>query len=120
MLTKVKRVFRALKTGIRIRPIYHQKDERIEGHIFLSVLAYHILHTIEWFLKMEKDGRSWETIKEELIPHQMVEVVIPDDRGKVLYIKLLTEPTEEQKEIYEKLKINARPLRARHIIVGEM
>ncbi len=45
---------------------------------------------------------------------------MPDDRCRVHYIKLLTEPTEEQKEIYEKLKINARPLRARHIIVGEM
>ncbi len=45
---------------------------------------------------------------------------MPDERGRVHYIKLLTEPTEEQKEIYEKLKINALPLRARHIIVGEM
>ncbi len=66
--------------------------------------VYIILHTIEWLLKMEKDRRSWERIKEELIPHQMVEVVMPDDRYRVNYINLLKEPKEEQKEIYEKLK----------------
>ncbi len=69
---------------------------------------------------MEKYGRSWGRIKEELIPLKRVAVVMPDDRCRVHYIKLLTEPMEEQKEIYEKLRLSFRPLKTRHIKVGEI
>ncbi len=120
MLTKVERAFRALKSDIRIRPIYHHKDKRIEGHIFLSLLAYHVLHTIEWTLRKKGDSRSWESIKEILIPHQMVTVIIPDDKGRVHHLRLLTEASIDEEEIYERLNLNARPFKTRHIVVGEM
>ncbi|HLE88402.1 MAG TPA: hypothetical protein VI727_12155 [Candidatus Brocadiaceae bacterium] len=44
MLTRVERVFRNLKSDLGLRPIYHQKERRVDAHIFISVLAYHVLH----------------------------------------------------------------------------
>jgi len=50
MLNDVEAAFRTLKTDLGLRPIYHQKTDRISGHIFISVLAYHILHAIRYQL----------------------------------------------------------------------
>ncbi|HLE86580.1 MAG TPA: hypothetical protein VI727_02825 [Candidatus Brocadiaceae bacterium] len=44
MLTSVERAFRNLKSDLGLRPIYHQKERRVDAHIFISVLAYHVLH----------------------------------------------------------------------------
>ena len=44
MLTRVERAFRNLKSDLGLRPIYHQKERRVDAHIFISVLAYHVLH----------------------------------------------------------------------------
>ena len=48
MLTRVERAFRNLKSDLGLRPIYHQKERRVDAHIFISVLAYHVLHAIEY------------------------------------------------------------------------
>lgn len=118
MLTKVENGFRNLKTDLGIRPIYHHKDHRIEGHIFISVLAYHLLHTIEYILRRENDSRTWKTIKEILIPHQMVTVTMPDIDGRVHHLRLPTEPDDEQRKIYKRLGIRDRPIKQRHIVIG--
>ena len=51
MLNDIESAFRTLKTDLGLRPIYHQKTDRVSGHIFISLLAYHILHTIRYQLK---------------------------------------------------------------------
>ncbi len=47
MLTRLEDAFRYLKTGLGIRPNYHQKGFRAEGHIFIAVRAYHVLNSIQ-------------------------------------------------------------------------
>ena len=47
MLTRMEQAFRDLKTHLGLRPVYHQKEMRVDGHIFISILAYHLLQTIE-------------------------------------------------------------------------
>jgi len=46
MLTRVEKAFRDLKTHLGLRPNYHQLEDRVDGHIFISILAYHLMHTI--------------------------------------------------------------------------
>ena len=53
-LTEIESIFRSLKSELGLRPIYHQKDSRVEGHIFLTLLAYHIIHTIRYQLKQHQ------------------------------------------------------------------
>ncbi len=51
MLTDLESVFRSLKNELGLRPNYHQKEVRIEGHLFITLLAYHLVHTIRCQLK---------------------------------------------------------------------
>jgi transposase len=70
MLTKIENAFRNLKSHLGLRPIFHQKENRADAHMFISVLAYHILHIIEFTLKQNKDHRSWSTIRDLLSSHK--------------------------------------------------
>jgi len=115
MLTRVENGFRNLKSNLGLRPNYHQKDERVDGHIFISILAYHLLHAIEYQLRRKGDTRSFETIKQALMTHQMVTVVLPDADGKhIHHLRIATDPDAEQVKIYETFGMNPRPIKRRH------
>jgi len=118
MLTKVESGFKNLKTDLRVRPIYHHKDNRIEGHVLISVLAYHLLHSIEHILKNQGDRRTPKTLREILISHQMVTLTMPDIDGRVHHLRLPTETDAEQQEIYKRLGIKNKPIKQRHIVIG--
>ena len=64
--SRIERTFRSLKSELGLRPIYHQKDDRIEAHLFLSVLAYYGVHVIRTKLKEAHIDDSWDTIRSEL------------------------------------------------------
>ncbi|MFN3533738.1 MAG: hypothetical protein ACK41Q_14750, partial [Candidatus Brocadia sp.] len=82
------------------RPIYHQKEQRVDAHIFISVLAYHLLHAIEYTLREKGETRSWNTIKQILQTHQVVTVVLPDADGiHVHHVRVATEVEAAQGEI---------------------
>jgi len=51
MLTEVEAVFRSLKSELGLRPIFHQQTDRISAHLFISVLAYHLIQIIRFRLK---------------------------------------------------------------------
>ncbi len=52
MLTDLEAVFRSLKSELGLRPIYHQKTDRVSGHLFITLLAYHLVHAIRYRLKL--------------------------------------------------------------------
>ena len=62
-LTEIEAVFRTLKSELGLRPIYHQKSNRAEGHLFISVIAYQALHLIRSRLQAEGIRDSWDTLK---------------------------------------------------------
>ena len=55
MLTRIEDAFRSLKSELGLRPVYHQKEDRVDAHIFISILAYHISHAIEETLRNKGD-----------------------------------------------------------------
>ncbi len=72
MLNREERSFRYLKSSLGIRPNYHQPGRRVEGHISISILAYHLLHAAEQMLLAEEDHRSWPTIEGKLDTHRVM------------------------------------------------
>ena len=58
MLTDLESVFRSLKTELGLRPVYHQKTDRVTSHLFITILAYHIVHTIRYQLKLSDINSS--------------------------------------------------------------
>jgi len=105
LLTRVERAFRDIKSPLVERPIFHHLEHRTQTHIFLCVLAYHLLVGIEKYFLDRGIHTSWWTLRQQLSTHQVVTVVVPTVDGPVLRIRKGTTPDAEQQEIYEVLRI---------------
>lgn len=105
MLNDVEAAFRTLKTDLGLRPIYHQKTDRISGHIFISVLAYHILHTIRYQLLANNITDSWQTIQSKLSTHYRVTTTLKQKDNKTLHIRKSMQANPQQKVIYQACNI---------------
>jgi transposase len=112
-LHRVEDAFRALKTDLGIRPVYHQTAERTQAHLFISVLAYHLLAVVERQLREHEDTRRWQTVCKELGTHQRSTVVVTDDQDRVHHIRVSGKPEAVHRDIYKKLSITD-PLQRSH------
>ena len=111
LLTRAEAAFRALKSPLAERPIFHHKECRVESHIFLCVLAFHLLSAIEKTLLDAGVHTSWATVREQLKTHQVNTIVLPTDGGMELRIRKATTPEPMHQEIYRKLGIPAEVMR---------
>ena len=109
MLTDLEAVFRCLKSELGLRPIYHRKTDRVSGHLFISVLAYHLVHTIRFQLKAAGIHLSWEGIRRALAGQDRVTVTLKRADGKTVHIRKATRAEPRQQVIYNALGIGGRP-----------
>jgi len=105
MLTRAESAFRTMKSPLAERPIFHQLQRRVETHIFLCVLAYHLLVAIENTLLSQGMHTSWATVRETLKTHQVATVVLPTDKGSVLRIRKGSKPEPQHVELYDLLRV---------------
>ena len=120
MLTRVEKAFRCLKSSLGLRPVFHQVQQRADAHMFISVLAYHILHIIEHRLRMHGDHRSWETIRDVLCTHQRLTIaynVKEQDKMVRYHLRLCSTPEPEHRVIYHRLGLSALPLGRTYIAI---
>ena len=110
MLTGVEDAFRSMKTDLGLRPIYHRKDGRIEAHLFITVLAYHLLTTIQRTLKEKGIRLRWQTIRSRMDTQVRVTGSVTNDRGQRIHIRLTTEAEPFHQQIYRALAIPPMPL----------
>jgi transposase len=113
LLTRAEAAFRALKSPLAERPINHQKQGRVEAHIFLCVLAYHLLVSIEKTLLDQDVHTSWASVREALKTHQVVTVVLPTDDGMELHLRRGSTPEQAHRELYGKLGVPEEIIRPR-------
>ena len=105
LLTRVEAAFRSMKSPLMERPIFHHLKHRTQTHIFLCVLAYHLLAAIEKRFLDQGIHTSWWSIRQQLSTHQVATIVLPTNNGMVLRIRKGGTPEPDQKKIYEILKI---------------
>jgi Transposase DDE domain len=105
LLTRVEAAFRALKSPLMERPIFHHLEQRVQTHIFLCVLAYHLLVAIERRCLDHGWHTSWATLREQLSTHQVATVVLPAIDGRILKIRKASTPDDVHREIYRVLQI---------------
>jgi transposase len=106
LLTRVEDAFCDIKSPLMERPIFHHLEDRTQTHIFLCVLAYHLLAAIEHRFLQAGMHTSWGTIRDQLRTHQVITVVLAEDRfGHVWKIRKATIPEPEHRQIYETLRI---------------
>jgi len=119
LLTRVESAFRAMKSPLMERPIFHQLARRVETHIFLCVLAYHLLATVEKAFLDQGIHTSWASLREQLATHQVVTVVLPTSDGQQICLRKATTPEPEHRRIYQVLRIPDNlldPARSRPIV----
>src|ERR671922_101153 len=105
LLTRVAAAFRAMKSPLMERPIFHHLQRRTETHIFLCILAYHLLGAIEKKFLDQGTHTSWWSLRQQLSTHQIVTVVLPTGNGQTVKIRKGTTPEPTHRAIYETLGI---------------
>jgi len=105
MLTEIEATFRSLKTELGLRPVYHQKEERVTGHLFITLLAYHLVHTLRFQLKQQGIHLSWESIRNIMSTQQRITITLPTDDNKMIHLRTTTKAEVRQKQIYDALNI---------------
>ncbi|MCP4710919.1 MAG: IS1634 family transposase, partial [Planctomycetes bacterium] len=106
MLTRVEGGFRNLKTDLGLQPNYHGREDRVDGHIFITILAYHLLHSIEYTLRQKGITTSWKTIKRVLTTHTYSTIYLPVVKGPVINLRKAGIPEGVHLEIYNNLNVD--------------
>ncbi len=104
-LTQVEEAFKNLKGDLAIRPIYHQKEARIEAHIFIAFLAYCLHVTLARQLRAHAPGLTPRSVLEKFAAVQMIDVEIPTTDGRTITLTRHTEPQPELKLLLERLRL---------------
>ena len=108
-LTEIEQAFRELKGDLAIRPIYHQKDERIEAHIFVAFVAYCLQVTLKQRLRALAPGLTPRAALEKFAAMQMVDVHLPTTDGRYLVLSRYTQPEKDLQLLLQQLKLQLPP-----------
>lgn len=109
MLTDLEAVFRSLKSELGFRPVYHHKEHRVDGHLFITVLAYQFVQVIRRHLGNCQINASWSSIRQTLSGQCRVTASFRRADGGAIHIRKATRAEPEQLLIYQALNINPAP-----------
>lgn len=116
-LRGVEDAFRFMKSSLGLRPIYHQKEHRVDGHLWITIMAYHLIQHCLFQLKKNEINYQWETIRKILMGRVRVTTQAKTLEGKTLYHRSTTKAEGEQIEIYRALGLTFSILRSRKTII---
>jgi transposase len=103
-LVEVEAAFKNLKGDLRIRPIYHQLERRIEAHIFVCFLAYCVPVTLRHQLRAKAPGLTVRQVLEQMERIQMLDVHFPTTDGRELIFVRHTQPESDQQLLLAQMK----------------
>jgi transposase len=109
MLTDIEDAFRCMKSELGLRPIYHQKESRCDGHIFITVIAYHLLHTIRFKLRQRGVRFCWTTIRKQLSTQVRITTTMKRKDNKVIHIRKSSKAEPSHQVIYDALNLSHQP-----------
>lgn len=109
MLTDLEAVFRSLKSELGLRPIFHQKENRAEGHLFITVLAYQAVQALRRRLKAQGINESWMTLRDIFSVQQRVTATFKQRNGRTMHVRKTTVAELKLKRIYDALDLSASP-----------
>ena len=109
MQTQLESVFRSLKTDLGLRPVFHRIDRRVEGHLFISVLAYHFVHVLRLQLKDAGITDSWQTLREVMATQQRMTVTLKCRDGRTAHVRRATRPEAPHQSLIDALRLPSYP-----------
>jgi hypothetical protein len=115
LIREIENTFRTLKTDLDLRPIYHQKDESSEAHLFLGLLAYWLVNSIRHQLKKQGIKHNWTEITRIMSTQKVLTTTAENKLGEQVAFRNCTVPEANVIEIYEALKYKQQPFKRRKI-----
>ncbi len=102
-LTDAEAAFRIQKSELGIRPVWHQRADRVQAHILVCFLAYVLWKTLEQWQRRAGLGQSPRTLLDELQRIQSTDVVLPADDGRELRLRCVVRPDAAQAALLDRL-----------------
>ena len=87
----------------------HHKEKRVSGHIFITLVAYHLVQTLRYQLKAKGVHDSWQTIRRTMENQQRITVILQREDGKTIHLRKASKAEPQQSIIYKMLGISAQP-----------
>jgi transposase len=116
MLTDLEAVFRSLKSELGLRPVYHHKEDRTDGHLFITVLAYQAVQALRRKLKAKGINESWMRLREIFSMQQRVTATFKQRDGRTLHVRKSTVAEPKLQNLYAALNLSASPGGVRKLV----
>jgi len=108
-IREIESVFRTLKTDLQMRPVFHKKDENSMAHLHLAVIAYQMVNTIRYQLKVKNIHHSWSNIVRIMNTQKAATVTMQDKQDRKIFIRKCSKPEAKALEIYQALGYKQQP-----------
>lgn len=115
-LTDLEAVFRSLKSELGLRPVYHHKEGRADGHLFITVLAYQAVQVLRRKLKLQGVNDSWTSLREIFSGQQRVTATFTQKDGRTLHVRKTTLAEPKLQSLYAALSLSATPVGTRKLV----
>jgi len=100
-----------------MRPVFHHKEERTEGHLFITVLAYQFVQILRKKLKSKENRLGWSSLRAILSVQQRVTATFTQKDGRTLNIRKATKAEQMLQDIYTALGISSTPGGIKKLVV---
>lgn len=119
MLLDLEDASRSMKSELCLRPVHHQKAGPCDGHLFITVLAYHVLQAI--WVRVRKAGitHRWGTIRRILSTHYRVTTSMGREDGRMIYVRKKSKPEDCHVAINNALGLPIQPGRPSRLLSDE-
>ena len=108
-LTDIENAFRCLKLELGLRPIHHQKESRADAHIFITVLAYHLLHLIRVKLRQRGIQKEWRFVSKLLSTQVRITTTMKTKNNSIINMRSTSEPEDFHLEVFNAMGIKHKP-----------
>ena len=115
-LTDLEAVFRSLKSELGLRPVYHHKEDRADGHLLITVLAYQAVQVLRRKLKLQGINAGWTALREIFSGQQRVTATFAQEDGRTLHVRKTTLAESKLQSLYKALSLSATPVGTRKYV----
>lgn len=116
-LRRIEDSFRFMKSSLGLRPVYHQKEGRVDGHLWITVMAYHLIQQCLYQLSQKGIHHQWQTIRNIMRSRTRVTMSAKTEGGQTFHYRSTTQAEGRQGEIYTALGLSSQISQARKTIV---
>lgn len=116
-LRGVEDAFRFMKSSLGLRPVYHQKENRVDGHLWITIMAYHLIQNCLYQLNKEGMNYQWKTVRKIMQGRVRVTMQAKTEKGDILHHRSTTRAEGEQIAVYRLLGMSSSILRAKKTFI---